>query len=89
MKIDPKDLVPVQAKEFRPGGWFYLRTGDWEYKMGVIHPQQIKDPMDAFNARLWLTKKLEAGLIFVNRNRPWYAMNGYPPTWEQHEIVLK
>lgn len=73
--IDPKDLIPLTG-DFKIGGIFYLQEGK-EFLTCCIHPEELKDEKRKLELSERTKKYQGKGRLFLNRNKPWHAMNGY------------
>lgn len=73
MKLDPKDIIPAELKDFLPGGTFYRKESENDYAKCVIPSATELEKMTEHEKWRYreATKKFSAeGRLFVNRNKP-------------------
>lgn len=73
MLIDPKNLIPLPVKDWKPGGIFYRKESEDDYAMCVAPTVEEMEKMSIWEQCEYreMTKKfLAEGRLFVNRNRP-------------------
>lgn len=71
MKIDPKDLLPVDLSEFKVGGTFYVLIKDGDYARCVFYESDLQDETHKMHIRHWLMINNEQKKLFVCRERKW------------------
>lgn len=74
MMIDPKNLIPLPLKDWKPGGIFYLKVKDGDYaKCDVPTEEEFgkKTIREQIEFREWIKKCVSDGVLFINRNNPW------------------
>lgn len=69
MRIDPKDLIPINLNNFKVGGHFYLLEETGEYTRVVFYDKDFADPHA--RALIWAWMHENQKKLFLNRNRPW------------------
>lgn len=74
MKIDPKDLIPLQLP-IKPGAVFYRKEeGENEYSRCVFFREELQDPAIAVALERMTKIFLNEGRLFISRNRPWQSI---------------
>lgn len=73
MKIDPKELIPLELKELLPGTIFYRKESEEDYAKCTAPTESELEKMtehEKWRYRTATTKYHSEGRLFVNRNKP-------------------
>lgn len=72
MRIDPKDLIPINLNDFRVDGHMYLLVKEGDYTRVSFTQKEMDD--NHARALIWNWMLENEKKLFLNRNRPWAAM---------------
>lgn len=70
-KIDPKDLRPMKASEFKIGGYFYRKNDDGTFSVCCITEYELSNPASAQFLRLKTQQLSKEQKLFVRISNPW------------------
>lgn len=69
--IDPTDLRPIRASEFKLNGHFYLKNDDNTFSRCIIYPFELEDPIRGQLLRIKTKELADKGLLYIRINKPW------------------
>ncbi len=75
MKIDPKDLIPIELSGLLPGSTFYRKESENDYAKCMAPTEKELDNMterEKWEYRSATIKFHSDGRLFINRNKPFH-----------------